>query len=289
MASRRQRRGRGADLRQIRLYTRNLGQEDPADDSPMKIAMNVRMSLWLLLFFVLLFAGPLLTIASGRVSIRGDWSTATHRPSGLAPDAAVHRDAIVQVYSGRTFGWRGAFAVHSWLAAKPAGASGYTRYEVIGWYARSGRSAVSISDMRAADAEWYGAAPRLVRELRGAEAEAVIAKLPGAAASYPYAHAYSAWPGPNSNTFIAHLGREIPELRLTMPSTAVGKDYLPLSQALSRTPSGTGYQASLYGVLGALAGIDEGFELNLFGMVVGIDLVRPALKLPGLGRVPPGV
>ena len=40
---------------------------------------------------------------------------------------------VVQVYGGRTFGWRGAFAVHTWLAAKPAGADRYLRYEVIGW------------------------------------------------------------------------------------------------------------------------------------------------------------
>ena len=45
----------------------------------------------------------------------------------------MHPEAIVQVYASRTFGWRGAFAVHTWVAAKPAGADRYTRYEVIGW------------------------------------------------------------------------------------------------------------------------------------------------------------
>jgi len=29
----------------------------------------------------------------------------------------------------------------------------------------------------------------------------------------------------------------------------------------------------------------EGIEINLFGAVFGIDLRRPAVKLPGLGRV----
>jgi hypothetical protein len=28
----------------------------------------------------------------------------------------------------------------------------------------------------------------------------------------------------------------------------------------------------------------EGFELNFFGAVIGFDVRRPALKLPGLGR-----
>ena len=29
----------------------------------------------------------------------------------------------------------------------------------------------------------------------------------------------------------------------------------------------------------------EGIELNFFGAVLGIDLRRPAIKLPGLGRI----
>src|SRR4051812_36476134 len=164
----------------------------------------------LLLIFGLLVSGPLLVLAFGSVPFRGDWSTATHRSTGQAPDASTTPEALVQVYASRTFSWRGAFAVHTWLAAKPAGADHYTRYEVIGWNVRAGRSAVSISGYRAPDAEWYGSAPRVVRDLRGPTAEAVIAKLDRAAATYPYADTYKAWPGPNSNTFIAHLGREIP-------------------------------------------------------------------------------
>jgi len=245
-----------------------------------------RLAKWLLLVLGLLVAGPLLALVLGRASVSGDWRTATHRSVGLAPDPAVHQDAVVQVYASRTFGWRGAFAVHTWLAAKPTGASGYTRYEVIGWYARAGRSVISISGNRAPDAEWYGSPPQLIRDLRGGPADAVIAKLQNAVDSYPDAYTYSAWPGPNSNTFIAHLGREIPELGLTMPSTAIGKDFLPAGRIVARAPSGAGYQISLGGLLGVTAGVDEGLELNVLGLVAGVDLMRPALKLPGFGRVP---
>jgi len=241
-----------------------------------------------ILFVALLAAVPILTLAFGRVPTTGDWRTASHRPTGLAPDPTIHRDAVVQVYASRAFGWRGAFAVHTWLSAKPAAADQYTRYEVIGWYARSGRSVISVTNLRAPDGEWYGAAPRLLRDLRGADAEAVIGKLAQAVASYPHAESYHAWPGPNSNTFLAHLGREIPELRLTLPSTAIGKDYLPAGQVFARTPSGTGYQASVAGLLGVIAGGDEGFELNVLGLVTGVDFIHPALKVPGIGRVPAG-
>ena len=245
-----------------------------------------RVGWWLLGIVVLLFCGPMLTLAFGRVSMGGDWRTATHRATGLAPDPATHPEAIVQVYASRTFGWRGAFAVHTWLAAKPKDAARYTRYEVIGWYARGGGSALSISDRSAPDAEWYGAPPRFIRDVRGDKAQAIIDKLPAAAQSYPYATSYSVWPGPNSNTFIAHLARGIPELELTLPSTAIGKDYLPVGQLFARTPSGTGYQLSLSGVLGLAAARDEGLEVNLFGLVVGVDLRHPGIKLPGIGSWP---
>jgi hypothetical protein len=143
-----------------------------------------------------------------------------------------------------------------------------------------GRSALSISDDVAPDAEWYGAAPTVIRELRGPAAEAVIGRLPAAAASYPYATRYSAWPGPNSNTFVAHLGREVPELRLAMPSIAIGKDYLP--EALAREGTQRYRQLSLFGVVG-VCGAREGLEVNLFGLVTD----RPApssLKFPGVSR-----
>jgi hypothetical protein len=245
-----------------------------------------RMAWWLLAILALLLAGPLLTLAVGRTSVNGDWRHATHRSTGQAPDPATHREAIVQVYAGRAFGWRGAFADHTWLTAKAQGADHFTRFEVIGWNGGGGRSVVSISGQRAPDAEWFGAAPRLIKDVRGVAADAIIRKLPQAIDAYPYGTTYSAWPGPNSNTFVAHLGREIAELSVTLPSTAIGKDYLPIDRIIASTPSGAGVQLSLFGVLGVMFGPDEGIELNVLGLVTGIDLRHPALKLPGIGRVP---
>jgi len=131
-----------------------------------------------------------------------------------------------------------------------------------------------------------GVVLNLIKPDKTADFEAVIAKLPVAVARYAYPNSYSAWPGPNSNTFTAHLGRAIPELRLTLPSLAIGKDYLPDGQVFARTPSGTGYQMSLHGLLGVAAAADEGFEVNLLGLVAGFDLRHPAIKFPGIGRFP---
>ena len=189
----------------------------------------------------------------------------------------------MQVYAARAFGWRGVFGVHSWVAVKPARAKAYTVYEVIGWKLRWDDTAVSIGE-RDADARWFGNAPELLAEKRGAEAEALIPRIDKAARSYPHGDEYSAWPGPNSNTFTAWVTREVPELRAHLPPTAIGKDYLGNS-VFAAAPSGSGGQFSVVGVLGVTVSTVEGLELNLLGLTFGIDPWPPALKLPLLGRL----
>ena len=48
---------------------------------------------------------------------------------------------------------------------------------------------------------------------------------------------------------------------------------------------GTGYQLSMFGLLGVSLAREEGIEFNLLGSNFGIDFVKPALKLPFIGRV----
>jgi len=227
-----------------------------------------------------------LVLGAAVVRSQGDWRSASREPTGLAPDPASTPQAVVQVYAARAWGWRGTFGVHTWVAAKPAGAKSWTVYEVIGWQLRWNDSAVAIRS-REPDARWFGAAPELLVDKRGPQVDALIARLGAAARSYPYAGEYTVWPGPNSNTFTAYLGRAVPELELDLPPTAIGKDYLG-NQFVAKTPSGTGYQVSLYGALGVLAGRVEGLEVNVLGLTFGIDPLSPALKLPLLGRLGPG-
>ena len=211
------------------------------------------------------------------------WRTASSAPVGLAPDPATTPEAVVQVYGARAWGWRGYFGVHTWIAVKPRAADAYTVYEVLGWQLRWSDSAVAIRQ-RAADARWYGAAPQLFADKRGAQAEALIPRIDAAARSYPYAGEYSAWPGPNSNTFTAWIARAVPELEVNLPPTAIGKDYLR-DRVLASAPSGSGLQFSLYGLFGVLASDVEGVELNVLGLSFGIDPFSPAIKLPLLGRL----
>jgi hypothetical protein len=212
------------------------------------------------------------------------WFQQRRDTSDQAPDPATTPEPVVQVYAARAVGWRGVFAVHTWIVVKPAGAARFTRYEVIGFGVANGRPAVNI-DRTGPDNYWFGARPQLVLDRRGPEVEALIGRIRTAVEAYPHPAAYTAWPGPNSNTFIAHVGRTVPELGLELPANAIGKDYLPAGTLLARTPSGTGYQLSLYGLVGVLAGLDEGIEVNVLGLSLGLDFDDPAVKLPGLGRV----
>ena len=147
--------------------------------------------IWLILILLLLFLGPALVYLTGGARLRGDWSTASQAPTGLAPSPTQVLEAVVQVYAARAFAWRGAFSVHTWVAVKPAHAERYTRYEVIGWRFYRGLTPVSASSDRAPDAQWFGANPWLLRDVRGAAAEAIIAALPNLVVSYPYTAALS--------------------------------------------------------------------------------------------------
>ncbi len=228
-----------------------------------------------------------LPLAGSVASVLGqdlDWRTAPRYSIGIAPDPRLVREPVVQVYVARAFGLRGAFGVHSWIAVKRRDAPAFTVFEVIGWRVLHGQSAVSRSN-RAPDGLWFGNRPDLLVDLRGDRVEAVIDRIEKAVDSYPYAARYTIWPGPNSNTFTAFVARAVPELGVDLPSTAIGKDYLPFGAVFARAPSGTGWQVSVFGLLGVLVAAEEGVEFNVLGLNFGVDFAQPALRLPGLGRV----
>jgi hypothetical protein len=120
----------------------------------------------------------------------------------------------------------------------------------------------------------------------GAEAERLIPKIQAAVRDYAYARNgdYRVWPGPNSNSFTAAVLRAVPELRVSLPANAVGRDYRD-GFYFGRTDSGTGFEVNFAGVAGLKVGWVEGIEVDLLGLVAGLDLRHPAVKLPGYGRI----
>lgn len=213
-----------------------------------------------------------------------DWRTADRSSAKIAPLPSEEPRAVVQVYAARTVRWRKYFAVHSWIASKEKDAKAYETYHVIGFRQRRGLDVVVVEE-GIPDARWYGQEPELLRDLRGPAAERAIPKIREAARAYPYQREYRAWPGPNSNTFISYILRRTPEIGVELPPHAIGKDWIENGHIAGWSESGTGAQLSLLGVLGMTVGLAEGLEVNILGLSFGLDVFRPALKLPLLGRL----
>ncbi len=210
----------------------------------------MRRRLGIVGYFVVAVSVALVLAMVGRVTAQ-DWRTASQEPVGLAPDPATTREAVVQVYAARVIGWRGVFGVHTWIAVKRAAAMDYTVYEIIGWRLRWQDTALVVRH-RAPDMRWFGSAPELVAEKRGA----------------------------------GGVLRAVPELEADLPPTAIGKDYSG-KKLVGSAPSGRGFQLSLFGLAGLTASAVEGFEVNVLGLTFGINPFDPSLKLPLVGRVGP--
>lgn len=205
-----------------------------------------------------------------------DWSSA-----GLLPPPSEVRRALIFVLAAPAGRWKGVFSVHSWIVVKEKDAPRYTRYDVAGW-----GKPVKI-DNWAPDGRWFGSTPQLIAAVEGEVAERLIPKIKSAVVDYPYNQAgdYRVWPGPNSNTFIAHVLAQVPEAGITLPPNAIGKDFRNAGIYLGSSPTRTGIQVSLYGLFGLTLAWIEGLEINVFGLVAGVDFRQVAIKLPGWGLV----
>jgi Protein of unknown function (DUF3750) len=237
----------------------------------------------ILIAFLALFAAPIAVSATlYAFSERAEnWMSADRSSAGLLPQAAAKPEATVRIFAARTVRWRGIFAVHSWIVFKEKGAASYTRYDYTAW-----GSPIRVNGF-AADGRWFGEVPDTVFAADSVAAEKLIPKIKAAIAAYQYRNYgdYRAWPGPNSNTFVAAIIDAVPEMQTALPPTAVGKDFPYDRNWLASTPSGTGFRATLGGYLTLTIGWIEGIEFSLLGGVVGLDIRRPAIKLPGLGRI----
>ncbi|HSG96106.1 MAG TPA: DUF3750 domain-containing protein, partial [Afifellaceae bacterium] len=109
------------------------------------------------------------------------WRDADWSASGILPAAATEPNASIRVLSARTGGYKGILSVHSWLVIKPAGATNYDRYDVVGWGRPLRKNAYPP------DGRWYSNEPEIVFELKGERAAALIPRIEAAIAAYPLA------------------------------------------------------------------------------------------------------
>jgi uncharacterized protein DUF3750 len=244
----------------------------------MRARVNVFTVVILALFLIPIAARAALFMVEDRPR---SWREADWSSTGMLPKPAEHPQARLLVFSGRAGGLKGLVAVHSWVVLKREGARAWTRYDVVGW-----GNPVRQNGW-AADGRWYGDVPHVIADVHGAEAAALIPKVEAAVKDYRHAHAgdYRPWPGPNSNTFVAAVLRAVPELGAALPPNAIGKDFRDQGFYFGLTDSRTGIELNLWSLFGIKLGWVEGLEVSVLGLVAGLDLRQPALKLPGFGRI----
>jgi len=209
-----------------------------------------------------------------------NWRTADWSSSGVLPSAAVTPQATVMILAARTGRWKGIFAEHMSIVLKEEGATEWSRYDVVGW------GDPVRKNNYPADALWYGNVPRVIYRLEGVKAAMLIPEIERAISNYPFARRgdYTVWPGPNSNSFVSTIVRDVPGFDTELPATAIGKDWLGWV-GVAPAPSKTGWTASLAGIFGATIAMEEGLELHILGSTVGIDVNDIAIKLPALGKL----
>ena len=154
-----------------------------------------------------------------------DWRTASREAAGLAPAPSTTHEAVLHVYGAKAWGWRGWFAIHTWIAAKRTGESSYTVYDVVGWRAYRDQPVLQISE-DIPDRHWFGEKPRLLKHHQGTGVDELIDAVDEAARAYPWKTTYKAFPGPNSNTFTAWVAKQVPALELDLPFSAIGSGYV---------------------------------------------------------------
>ena len=202
-----------------------------------------------------------------------------------------------------TMDWYTRFAEHAWIDVKQGDEESWTRIEIGGPGSGVDVFATSSENVRA-PIRWKNRVS-VLETITGDRAKRAIPRLLELAAAEldyghqetvamdedswhvvihaPEAREYDAWPGPNSNTFIATLVEGTPELHAELHHNSVGKDY-PRGIRAGKTSSGFGVEADM-GYLGAGVGLRQGLELHIFQLTAGISLWPPALKIPLIPRI----
>jgi len=236
----------------------------------------------LALFILVVFVLPPAASATwwALVERPASWREANWGTSGILPPPQ-RDDVAVYIMAARTGGMKGAISVHSWLVLKKQGEVAYDRYDKVGWGMPVRRNAY------AADGYWYSNQPWVAHVVTGKQAENLLPNIEAAIASYPHAAqgGYAVWPGPNSNSFVAHVLDTVPEIGARAPANATGRDFAPGLASLRIAPDWRDIHLTFGGYLGLAAGLRSGIEVHLLGLTAGLDLVRPGIKIPAIGRI----
>ena len=205
----------------------------------------------MLVWIFVLFIVPALASIGWWMSMERplSWRSANWSSARILPQPDKEKAAVIHIMSARTGGVKGALSLHTWIVTKAEGAGRYNRYDKVGW------GNPVRTNAYAPDARWYSNEPQILKTIRGPVAESLIPKIEKAVADYPFANrgGYRIWPGPNSNSFVAHVLREVPEIGVILPSNAVGRDYIAGNRWFHKSAGGGDYEPRWQGQIESAA------------------------------------
>jgi hypothetical protein len=132
---------------------------------------------------------------------------------------------LVQLMYAPLPGVLGLIARHYWFVVRDSAAGRCDRWEV--WQSRNagGESVGHVHCNLMPPGSGVGGGPAcLAAEWSGEQACALVAALNRATVDYPHVQRYLAWPGPNSNTFVAWILRRAGIVH-PLPWRAFGRSY----------------------------------------------------------------
>jgi hypothetical protein len=202
-------------------------------------------------------------------------------PKTFSPLDPLPRKPVVQLRCGPLPDALGYVAVHYWFVAFDPDEGEWHRWELWQEADMGGTSWGHVHrDLLSPRSGINGYPPRIMAEWRGRTALDLQTALADSR-EYPDRNHYLAWPGPNSNTYIAWVLRRA-GASADLDPRGVGKDYLGTA-GVAATTSQTGVQAET-SLLGCKVGLFDGVEFHFLCFTFGLDTWPPAVKTP-LGRV----
>jgi hypothetical protein len=174
--------------------------------------------------------------------------------------------------------WYSQFADHCWIDLHQAGKQNWTRVE-----ANTDPEIWDVAPEGAFDLQRWDRPVEILAIQTGADAARSIPLILQQAKTVAQDFEYRAFPGPNSNTYVARILNQVPGLNAELTHNSVGKDYTS-SVSAGWTQAGDGLRLDVP-MLGASLGWQQGIELHLIGLTAGISFWPPALKLPILPRI----
>lgn len=93
---------------------------------------------------------------------------------------------------------------------------------------------------------------------------------------------YRSYPGPNSNTFIESMMREVDGIYAVLDHNAIGKES---GFYAGKTSGGSGLKLQTP-LAGISLGLREGIEISAVGLSAGVTVYPPSVRIPFLPKIP---